>query len=410
MEFKFKLLPLSVALAAVLSPMTASAVDAPEDFVFSGYARYGIHVTDDAYMHDYGSYTGSDGFIKLDKTLTGNSVGRLGNESNGAEIQFTKGLKGPNDTIWKVGFMVDHWSDNVHVKKMFASASNVIKSNPSATFWAGRDFHQRPQTQLNDFFIMTHDGQGGGVKDVDLGFAKFNLAAVGAVADGGSSDGQVLYGNSTNDKGNYAITSKLHSIALGDTTSLSILANYGFSTKDETTGRTDDTKAYQVATIFDTNWSKGSNQLAIRYSDNAFNTVFDKTEGMTDLYAGVDGALYLTQSFALQYTAAYVAHTEEDDSEDRSEYTAIVRPMYSWNDVHSTWLELGTTFADYDNGGKNTAWKATVSQNISINAFGAGRPMLRLYATVGSSDNKESQPTQGVQDVFAVGTMFEAWW
>ncbi|MFP1497097.1 carbohydrate porin [Escherichia coli] len=30
--------------------------------------------------------------------------------------------------------------------------------------WAGRDFHQRPQQGINDYFWMTHDGQGAGVK------------------------------------------------------------------------------------------------------------------------------------------------------------------------------------------------------------------------------------------------------
>ncbi len=412
---KFKLLPLTVSVAAILSPMTAAAVDAPEDFKFSGYARYGLHASDDAYTHDYGNYTGSDSLIKLDRALTGNSAGRLGNEGNGGEIQFTKGLLGPNDTVWKIGFMVDHWSDNVHFKKIFASVTNVFESQPNATLWAGRDFHQRPQTQLADFFIMTHDGQGAGVKDLDLGWAKLDLGAVGAVADGvtGATDDTYLYGNSTNDSGNYAITSKLHDIALGDSISLSVLANYGFSTDDKTdpgSARNDGTKAYQIATIFDSNWSKGSNQLAIRYSDNAYNSVFTKTEDMTDLYAGLEGSYYATQNFGLMYAIAYADHTEANDSEDRSEYSAIIRPMYSWNDIHSTWFEFGTSLADYDNGGKNTAWKATISQNISIDAFGFGRPMLRFYANIGQSDNKATQPTQGEVDVFAVGAMFEAWW
>lgn len=412
---KFKLLPLTVAVASILSPMTAAAVDAPEDFKFSGYARYGVHVSDDAYTHDYGNYQGSDSLIRLDKALTGNSVGRLGNEGNGAEVQFTKGLLGPNDTVWKVGFMVDHWSDNVHFKKLFASVTNVFESQPNAIIWAGRDFHQRPQTQLADFFIMTHDGQGAGVKNLDLGWAKLNLGAVGEIDNGvtGPTNDTYLYGNSTNDSGNYAITSKLHDIALSDSISLSVLANYGFSTDDKTdpgSARNDGTKAYQIATIFDSNWSKGSNQLAIRYSDNAYNSVFTKTEDMTDLYAGLEGSYYASQNFGLMYAIAYADHTEANDSEDRSEYSAIVRPMYSWNDIHSTWLEFGTSLAEYDNGGENTAWKATISQNMSIDAFGFGRPMLRFYANIGQSDNKATQPTQGEVDVFAVGAMFEAWW
>jgi len=408
---KFKLLPLTVALASVLTPTIASAVDAPEDFKFTGYARYGAHISNDAYDHDNGGWKSTDSLIKIDQAITGNSAGRLGNEGNGGELQFTKGLKGPNDTIWNIGFMVDHWGDNIHVKKLYASATNVLESNPGATFWGGRDFHQRPQTNLADFFVMFHDGQGGGVKDLDVGFAKFDLGVVGAIADGGA-DGQ--YGNSVNDNGNYAVTTKLHDIGLGSVGTLDLYANYGFSTKitdTESSDRDIDTTAYQVAAIFKTNWSKGSNKFGFRYSDNSADSVFNKTEGQDELYLGLDGTFYATESFVVDYSAAIANRTLESDSSiDRTEYNVIVRPMYSWNNIHSTWLEFGATAADYDNGGQNAAWKATISQNMSINAFGLGRPMLRLYANIGEVENNQTQPDQGTVDVFAMGLMFESWW
>jgi maltoporin len=186
---KFKLLPLTVALAAALSPLTASATDAPEDFVFSGYARYGLHYSNNA-KH----------YVRADGQLTNNSVGRLGNESNGGEFQLTKGFQGANDSIWTVAVMVDNYSDKVGLKKFYARGTNLFEAQPNATFWAGRDFHQRPQTNLSDYFWMTHDGQGAGVYDLELGPVKLDLAAVGQANSG------------TGDNGNYAITSKLHSI------------------------------------------------------------------------------------------------------------------------------------------------------------------------------------------------------
>jgi len=387
---KFKLLPLTVALAAVLPPMTASATDAPEDFVFSGYARYGFHYSDDAKQ-----------YIHADGELTNNAVGRLGNEGNGGEFQFTKGFKGANDTLWNVAVMLEHWGDSVGLKKFYARATNVFAAQPNATFWAGRDFHQRPQTGLSDYFWMSHDGQGGGVYNLELGAVKFDLSGVAQAA------------GDTHDNGNYAITSKLHSIDFNDSLSLSVLANYGFTSKHDSNGNelNTDTNAYQVATVLDSSWSKGSNQLVVRYSDNADNSVFNKTEGQTALYAGVEGNVHLSDSLIVEYLGSYASIAEEmNEMDDRSAYSAIIRPMYNWNSIHSTWLETGYSVVDYDNyADNNSAWKLTLSQNMSIDAFGIARPMLRFYATVGEADNQVNNAADK-QDTLALGAMFESWW
>ncbi len=58
--------------------------------------------------------------------------------------------------------MFDHWSDEVNLKKAYVGVTNVLESNPNAYLWAGRDFHQRPQQGINDYFWMNHDGQGAG--------------------------------------------------------------------------------------------------------------------------------------------------------------------------------------------------------------------------------------------------------
>jgi maltoporin len=57
----------------------------------------------------------------------------------------------------------------------------VLESNPNAYIWAGRDFHQRPQQGINDYFWMNHDGQGAGVKNFDIGGVQFDVAAVSQV-------------------------------------------------------------------------------------------------------------------------------------------------------------------------------------------------------------------------------------
>jgi maltoporin len=63
--------------------------------------------------------------------------------------------------------------------------------------------------------------------------------------------------------------------------------------------------------------------------------------------------------------------------------------MYSCNDKHSTWFEAGYTVVDFDHDSSNTAWKATLSQNICFDdAKNSDRTMIRFYTTDGDAENK----------------------
>ncbi|MGM1206696.1 carbohydrate porin, partial [Raoultella ornithinolytica] len=138
---------------------------------FSGYARYGAHFQ-----------TGDQKYIGVDGSYNGASaIGRLGNEGNGGEFQITKAFKSSQGAIWDINVMFDHWSDEVNLKKAYVGVTNVLASNPGAYIWAGRDFHQRPQQGINDYFWMNHDGQGAGVKNFDIGGVQFDVAAVSQV-------------------------------------------------------------------------------------------------------------------------------------------------------------------------------------------------------------------------------------
>ncbi|GLS90806.1 outer membrane protein S [Psychromonas marina] len=418
---KMKLLPISAAIAAILSPMsvyaedlnsTAAEAEKAEQplilnadteintgLVFSGYARYGLHYSD-----DFKEYVGAEG------QLSGASAGRLGNEGNGGEFQFTKAFVADNGAIWDVAVMLEHWSDKVGLKKFYAGVTNVFEAQPNAYLWAGRDFHQRPQEGLNDYFMMEHDGQGGGVYNLDIGSVKLDFAVV-AKADSGTGDSEF-----------YAFTSKLHDINLGESNNLSFLFNYGFESDqyDANGARENDDKitAYQLAAVLDTNYSNGSTKLTVRYADNADNSTFNKTEDLTTLYGSFQGNFKVSEKWDTEFLVSYHDYKNDgnemaepgNDTRSRTGYSAIVRPMYNWNAVHSTWLEAGYSLVDYENDGENDAWKVTLSQNISFDMAGA-RPMLRLYATVGEANNEASVYSYDKkQDTLAIGAMFESWW
>ncbi|HCO4394142.1 TPA: carbohydrate porin [Escherichia fergusonii] len=377
---------------------------------FSGYARYGAHFQsgDQKYVAVDGSYNGAS------------AIGRLGNEGNGGEFQLSKAFKSDNGAIWDVNVMIDHWGDEVNLKKAYAGVTNVLASNPDAYIWAGRDFHQRPQQGINDYFWMTHDGQGAGVKNFDIGGIKFDLATVAAVE---SCNPEVMEdetnpsritctgGSGTGDRGNYAVTSKIHGMKLGPL-DLELYANYGFDSK--AVEGEDKLKAWQGAFVVSHSNDSGVNKVIARYSDNSDNSVYNKTDHLTTIYASFEGSHKFTQQAQIEYLLAFHDYDNSSiKSDNRKNYGVIVRPMYFWNDVHSTWLEAGYQRVDYDKGGDNSGWKLTLSQNISIAMGPEFRPMLRFYMTGGQVDNDRTARVNGTKeetlDDFNLGAMWEAW-
>jgi maltoporin len=218
-------------------------------------------------------------------------------------------------------------------------------------------------------------------------------------------------GSGTGDKGNYAATSKIHGMKLGPI-DLELYANYGFDSKAvESDERLN---AWQGGVVLSHTNDSGVNKVIARYSDNSDNSVFNKTEDLTTVYASFEGLYKFTQATQVEYILAFHDYdNSRDGTDNRKNYNAIVRPMHWWNDVHSTWLEAGWQHVDYDNGGDNKGWKLTLSQNMSIAMGPEFRPMLRFYVTGGKVDNERTARVNNTKDEtlddFNVGAMWEAW-
>ncbi len=361
-----------IALACLVATgVTAPQFAAADDsFSMHGYARFGTQ-----YEQDGNTNIAANG-------QTGNAAGRLGNEGNGGEWLFSKAFEGENGTQWDVGMMLEEWGGGVALKQAYAGASNVFESQPNAYIWAGRVFHSRMQQGLNDYYLSIQDGQGAGIKGVDLGFANLELGFVDA-----------------NDGHNFALTSKLSDMQLSDDISMDVIANYGFT--DDTVENPVD--AYLVVTKL-SGWGQN---LYYRYADNVENSLsWGRMSGQSSHYLSVDGSFALAERTNLEYLASFHDIDAAADADDRTTYNAIVRPTHAWNDIHSTWLEAGYSVVDFDDDQENNeAWKVTLSQNIAIGSQAWARPMLRFYVTAGEEKNA------GVtENPVIVGAMWEAWW
>ncbi|MCF7363487.1 carbohydrate porin [Vibrio sp. A1-b2] len=381
---------------AVLTPDTK----VPQGIIFSGYARYGAHYSDSdkRYVEGVGS--------------TGRAVGRLGNEANGGEFQLGKIFQADNGAKWDVVVMFDEWAHRdwpaaggVSLKKAYAGVTNIFESQPELYMWAGRDFHGRLQQGLNDYFVFTHDGQGAGFNNLNLGGAKLDMGFVGKV----DSD----KGSLNNDNGLYAITSRLHSINAG-IGNLDLYANYGFASDEAGAAKADET-SWQVGAVLGLG---SSNKLVMKYTDGADDSAFDlKGDDFNVLYTSLEGNYKVSDQFIIDYLVSYKNLSGKDvvndagDNLERNEYSGIIRPQYQWDEVHSTWLEAGYAMEDHDSGKEVNGWKVTVSQNVSLGGLPWSRPMLRFYTTVGDVETTGAgSSTSTTVDTVAVGAMFEAWW
>lgn len=387
-----RFLPITLAVASILSSASLMAAD-PLGITFSGYARYGAHYSD-----------GDSRYVNVGST--GRSVGRLGNEGNGGEFQFSKGFQASNGPKWDLVLMIDEWAHRdwssdggVSLKKMYAGVTNVFESQPELYMWAGRDFHGRVAQSLNDYFMMTHDGQGAGFNNLNLGGAKLDMGFVGKVdANGGSLN---------NDTGIYAITSKLHGIDVG-IGNLDLYANYGFASKEAGVDKEDET-SWQVGAVLGLG---SSNKLVMKYADGADNSAFDLAGDKQVVYLSWDGNFQASEQFIIDYLVSYKEISSADAADGKvSEYAGIVRPQYQWNEVHSTWLEAGYGIEDWQSGKEVNGWKVTLSQNVSLGGLPGSRPMLRFYTTVGDVETTAATASNSTTvDTLAVGAMFEAWW
>jgi maltoporin len=393
---------LSASLLLATSTISISATAGTPEFF--GYARMGAAASDGERVNPEASTNSSGHNIIKTAGSRYQATGRLGNEGNGLEFGLRQKFESTNGSKWDgVIFMDDGYDgtgDTLKVAQVYAGGSNVIASQPEAYFWAGRRFNNRIYDGLNDHFILVNDGNGGGVDNLDLGFSKYDIAVV--AGDNGNS-------------GRYVWTNRLHGIDLWQNAQLSLQANYGFYVGESEEDQNDNV---QLLASIKQNWSKGFNELFVRYSENTRRNAIGWGDPTTnsDLESfGVydNGSVRFTDNFTLEYTFVYESNDFDGNKETWSQ--AIVRPTYAWNNYTSTMVDFGydqVEFEQYE--ATNSSYKVTLAQTLQLDMFTWSRPQLRLYVTHGQLDTEStemgSQSSLGKSDATTVGVMFDAYW
>ncbi|RFA28603.1 hypothetical protein CAI21_12155 [Alkalilimnicola ehrlichii] len=168
---KRQLIKGAAALSSAVCLSQALAVEVG-DFAFHGYMRAGTGINLEGGRQVCFQAPGADTKWRLgnecDYVIEPSFIGRVASVENGGE--------------WFVHVMPSvyrSWDDDDELVSTFGQAFVYGENIPqlaNGSVWAGRRFYDRVQLGINDQFLENHDGDGGGIENVDLGFAAFSYA------------------------------------------------------------------------------------------------------------------------------------------------------------------------------------------------------------------------------------------
>ncbi|GAD00114.1 carbohydrate porin [Agarivorans albus] len=397
---KMKALTIAIAVASAATSLSSFA-GTPN---FSGYGRYAQETSDDEIRIIKGDY----GVI--------NGVGRLGNEGNWMEFMLSQGFEN-GDAQFDMNVMLNTpgysptWGDTIGLAQFYGGGKGIFASQPDAYVWAGKRFYGREQGGLSDYFMMSADGSGAGVDNLNVGLGQLDLGwtqAGSGAGDPGTADGQVNQ-----------LMLNWHDIKVSEQGALKFRYNYAFATGAEKDAYDNDS-AHQFFASYRQGLSNGWFQLAGRYETDAAALTISNSAGhnwsnVRDVNADsygvfLDGAVNFGEMTAMEYNANWLRIECEDGRQtcnfkENNEYSVAVRPQHHWNEFMATAVEAGFQATEQDGKGSD-AWKVTLSQNFQVGHFMWSRPVVRFYAVTGEIK------TDGADkyDLTKIGAMVEAWW
>ncbi|MCG8452143.1 MAG: carbohydrate porin [Spirochaetales bacterium] len=169
------LLPLSAEIGLRETETRDYMTYSNEGFIFGGYLRGGLHLNPRGEMILANPSTGPIWNVK-----NGYNGMRMANEGNYSE--WITGYESPKDSPWWGGAYVRVAYDLPDFTKAWQNVENKLIL-PEAllrlgfgqwNLWVGRRYNNKISIEMMDYYVANLDGNGGGVENLNLGFALFD--------------------------------------------------------------------------------------------------------------------------------------------------------------------------------------------------------------------------------------------
>ena len=418
------MMKMNLTALAVSASLLAPTVFADDSFVFHGYARSGVGISGDNGQN-----------VEFNKQ----QLGRLGNEADtfaefglGKEIYNEEGARFYFDSMLAVGsdgsnifesLKDDEENGFIDFRQLNVQATGILKFAPEATLWAGKRYYQRHDVHITDFYYWNTSGAGAGIENLDLGDGRFSFAVIRNDDNDITDTGNRGEGLNVN-----VIDMRYAGIELWNNADLELGINYAITNpSDDAPQEAKDSKDGVMATAQITqNLDSGFNKTVLQYGTEGYATELATFGAGTTYHANTKsggsayrlinwGVVNLTKNIELGHQllwSATVDDIEANQNDDLTYFSAVVRPVYSWDKHHKTIFEAGY-FNNQDTSGKDlSGQKVTIAQAWNAGEDFFARPEIRLYGTYFSNIDSidDNNVVSTVDSEFNVGVQFEAWW
>ncbi|MFH1497700.1 MAG: carbohydrate porin [Verrucomicrobiota bacterium] len=420
----------------------AKTLDVLDNFEFHGYVRSGFGV----------NQSGSQQQKPLNPDGLGASLpGRLGNEPDTyGELIFKYHFPQATPDSVKFDFVgnlmfqqnrdkasylnISSTDSNIGIRESYITASNVIKTTPEVTFWAGNRYYDRHDIHRTDYYWLDMSGYGGGVENIPFGPGKVAIAYLNGASNTNTS-------TSTGEDLTKQVLDLRYSDlpSLGGKGTLWLSASYlngGTPSAGPVATYPEATSGFGIGWIQDNTFGENlTNTAALLYGVGTSSQFDTNVSGYVGAPRGAlddSKTLLFIDTLVWQasdrFSVAADAVVQWNDlgftpaggsGSDRTYYAVGARPVYMFTDVLGAAVEVGY---DYATDNRSTAGddspslaKITFAQLIRPSAKFFARPEIRLYATyymwndfaAGSQINGTSGPSEGSWNF---GIQAEAWW
>ncbi|HDT6076224.1 MULTISPECIES: maltoporin [Aeromonas] len=415
---KMKWLPIAAAVTAALASQAAFAVD------FHGYMRSGVGVSDNGDMQT---------------NVSKNRVGRLGNENDTfADIQLGQEVYNKNNQTFYVDSMFSmtsgqkrDWENtkgddaDFALRQLNVQAKNLFGGNE--TLWAGKRYYQRHDIHISDTYYWDVSGAGAGIENIEVGPGKLSVAVLR------NDPWEAITGDAqTMDTNVFDI--RYAGIPLWTDASLEVGYDFAMANptdlQDKQNPNIND--GHMLTAELTQSMLGGFNKTVVQYfmdglaaqgvsygagSGSGLQSNSSSGDGFRLINWGV-----LPVGDKVEFGHQLIYAQAKDFTEwgtqydDKDTFSAVVRPMYKWNDVMKTIAEVGyfkdnqTTKGGVESSTDGT--KYTLAQAWSAGSSWWARPEIRVFASYVQQDGQFRADSNGVQqdDAWNFGVQAEAWW